>query len=488
MLYYLCDMKKYEILQFLIIFNTLFFLGKGINAQTDSLAWELDTLPNMPFRISNNAVTEAWVDGVPHIFSFAGIDSSKFSSGITNRSFRLNLEANEWDTIPPLPMTYDVIAAGASRVKDKIYVIGGYTVLPGTEISFDNVHIYDPQSNTYTAGTPIPRAIDDQVQAVWRDSLIYVVTGWSQTNNYPDVQIYDPANDEWLEGTPTPNNNFYKAFGASGTIIGDTIYYAGGTAYFTNDFFEPFRLVPYLRIGVINPDTPTEIEWSYIEDSLALGYRMAATNFEGKAMWIGGGLVSYNYNGIAYNGSGGVEATDRILTYTPQDSTLSEAFGYIPKVMDLRGVAKIADNEFVIAGGMVENQEVSDQCFAFKWATDTMAIDTMDMDTMMMDTTMMDTMEVDTMVVDTTIMGLNNLQMTSNIVFVFDRVSKQLSWESKDNVAIESLRVWTSDGQLIVAQKVKGQNKVVLGNLPKGICVVQAVDVNGKVYIYRFVN
>jgi hypothetical protein len=100
----------------------------------------------------------------------------------------------------------------------------------------------------YTSGTDLPIPTDDHVQCVWRDSLIYIITGWSNTGNIPNVQIYDPANDTVLSGTPIPNSDDYKAFGASGVIIGDTIYYAGGV----NDSWI-FTIQPRLRKGIINP-------------------------------------------------------------------------------------------------------------------------------------------------------------------------------------------------------------------------------------------
>lgn len=84
----------------------------------------------MPMAISNNAVTAATVNGVPHVFSFSGIDSTKIFSGISLKSFRYNTQTDSWDTIAPLPDTRGKIAAGASTVKNKIYIIGGYYVFP----------------------------------------------------------------------------------------------------------------------------------------------------------------------------------------------------------------------------------------------------------------------------------------------------------------------------------------------------------------------
>ena len=97
-------------------------------------------------------------------------------------------------------------------------------------------------------GAPIPVPIDDHVQAVWRDSLIYVVTGWSDTRNVPNVQIYNPTEDKWIEGTSVPTGVQFESFGTSGTILGDTIFYYGGAS-----FGFRFPVQNTLRKGVIDP-------------------------------------------------------------------------------------------------------------------------------------------------------------------------------------------------------------------------------------------
>ncbi|MCB0623666.1 MAG: hypothetical protein KDC43_07050, partial [Saprospiraceae bacterium] len=188
-------------------------------------------LAPMPEPVSNNAVTVAYVDGQPYVYSFAGIDTSKIWSGIHNKAFRYSVAADQWEAIDPLPSPEGRIAAAASTVKNKIYIIGGYRVFSsGNEISLNKVHRYDPVMNAYLFdGAPVPIPIDDHVQAVWRDSLIYVITGWSNNGNVNNVQIYNPVADAWLAGTPLPpGDDNYKVFGASGVIVGDTIYYAGG--------------------------------------------------------------------------------------------------------------------------------------------------------------------------------------------------------------------------------------------------------------------
>ncbi len=328
-------------------------------------AWTWTELDTMPKRVGNNAVVEATVNGVPHVYSFSGIDSTKLYSGIHLESFRYNTQSGVWETIAPLPDTLGKIAAGASVVNNIIYIIGGYHVFQGGgEVSSNKVHRYDPETNSYLSdGTPIPVPIDDQVQAVWRDSLIFVVTGWSNNTNVPNVQIYNPYTDTWAAGTPTTNNNNYKAFGASGMIVGDTIYYNGGAALGFN-----FPARAHLRKGVIDPQDPTQISWDIPSDNPGdAGYRMAAAVHGNRVFWIGGSGVTYNYDGIAYNGSGGVDPLARILSYDTQSQTWDEGLGAPYQVMDLRGAARIAPTQYIICGGMLPGQVVSNKTFLLEF-------------------------------------------------------------------------------------------------------------------------
>ena len=312
----------------------------------------------MPEVISNNAVVGAMVAGVPYVYSFAGIGEEKTHESIVSDAWRYNTANQTWESIPALPDDPKV-AASASVVKNKIYIVGGYHVAAnGSEVSSAKIHRYDPETNSYLSdGTDIPVPIDDQVQCVWKDSLIYVVTGWSQNTNVQDVQIYNPSTDTWAEGTSLPTSHKYRSFGSSGVILNDTIYYFGGARIASN-----FPIQANLRKGAINPDNPTEIEWSEsVLDADIVGYRMAATTDGERIYWIGGSEVTYNFDGIAYNGSGGVEPANRNLVYDPQTGKFTQDFSY-NYPMDLRGLADISDSQKYIVGGMDAGQTVSNAC------------------------------------------------------------------------------------------------------------------------------
>lgn len=322
--------------------------------------WQWTEMEAMPFATSNNAVCEAIVGGNEFVYSFGGIGTGKTYADIHLRSFKYTVSTNTWEEIDPLPDALTKIAAGASFVKDKIYILGGYHVYSnGNEISSNKVHVYNPQTDAYEPdGSPIPVPIDDHVQCVYNDSLIFVVTGWSNSGNVPNVQIYDPSFDTWQVGTSTPNDFYYTAFGASGHIIGDTIYYHGGASGGS------FGARNYLRKGFINPMDPTDITWLPFESASGInGYRSACSGDGSIVFWVGGSSVSYNYNGIAYNGSGGVAPSARIIHYKANSQQYVDEDNQPFGIMDLRGIAKLSNNRWVICGGMDSTQTVKSQTY-----------------------------------------------------------------------------------------------------------------------------
>ena len=332
------------------LFIFLFFSAQTCAAQN----WEVTAFTQLPEPISNNAVCEGFTPVGNYVYSFGGIDSTLTSNGIHLKTWRINSQTGAVDQIEDLPDTLGKIAAGASRIGNIIYVMGGYHVFQnGNELSSDKVHRFDIAQNTFIAdGASIPVPIDDHVQTVYRDSLIFVTTGWSNTGNVSNVQIYDTYNNSWQSGTPVPNNNSYKCFGASGEILGDTLYYYGGAAGFN------FNGQPKLRKGYINPNDPTQIDWS-VETVSEPVYRAAATKTINAIHWIGGSTITYNYNGLAYNGSGPVSPAQSV-TFVHPNSGIWDSETYADLPMDLRGIANSSATEKFIVGGIGSGLGVND--------------------------------------------------------------------------------------------------------------------------------
>jgi hypothetical protein len=140
-------------------------------------------------------------------------------------------------------------------------------------------------------------------------------------------------------------------FGGSGVIIGNTIYYYGGAKN------SSFAAGNTLTIGEIDPLDPNTIVWTdTILDANLFGYRSACTGIWGEAIWLGGSDITYNYNGIAYNGSGGVPPNNQVLAFS-EDMVWDATYVELP--MDLRGVAHTSLFTRYLAGGMEPNQQVS---------------------------------------------------------------------------------------------------------------------------------
>ncbi len=357
-----------------LILLTLMLGFYNLNSQVE---FTVSTLPAMPEPVANNAVVSAYCGDTLCVYSFCGIDETKEPSGIHLKAWRYNTVTEEWSQLPDVPDDSErgKIAAGASVVNNKIYLIGGYYVADNfSEESSDDVHIFDPETNQWEAdGAIIPVPIDDHIQVVWNEELIYVVTGWSDFNNVPDVQIYNPALDEWLVGTSVPNNSDYKVFGGSGDIIGNQIFYHGGVR--SSFGFFPTEEV---RKGTINPNDPTDITWEVLGDSeLGTMYRAASVAIPSAnaVYWIGGSELGYNFDGIDYNGTGGVSPLNEIRAHNLYTTDLVESVtvnytdeGTLP--MDLRGIARLTTtseeqstfpHSSIVCGGMLENQEVTDQ-------------------------------------------------------------------------------------------------------------------------------
>jgi hypothetical protein len=346
-------------------FLPLFFLILLTGCKTDTSVnrtWTVTHIGNLPEAVSNQAVSEGFVNEVPYLYSFGGIDSTRLFSGIHLRSYRIDLRTGITERIEDIPDTLGKIAAAASRINDTIYVIGGYHVFEdSSEKSSDRVHRFHISQNRFLEdGAKVPVPIDDQVQAVYKNRYIYLITGWSDTENVASVQVYDALQNRWLEGTSVPNTNSFKSFGASGSIVGDTIYYLGGASMGPN-----FPIQAVLRKGLINPKDPVDIEWTaHRLDSHIVGYRMGSFARKGKVFWIGGSNTTYNYNAMAYDGTGGVEPNRRILTFDGKNFT--EEFNKIIP-MDLRGIANIDDSLKYVAGGITDAQRSSQEIIKLEW-------------------------------------------------------------------------------------------------------------------------
>jgi N-acetylneuraminic acid mutarotase len=251
------------------------------------------------------------------------------------------------------------LAAAAAGLGDRVYLFGGYTVdAEGGEVSVADLDIYDAASDTYSKGKPFPLPVDDAVLGVWRDSLIFIVSGWSQRDNVAEVQIYDPAADAWQAATPIPGP---PVFGHAGAIVDDAIVYCDGVRV-DPERSPRFVMAEACYRGDIDPANPSRIGWrELVRHPGPARYRMAAGALPeaGLVVFAGGTDNPYNFNGIGYDGVAS-DASVSAYAYDVQRDGWIELTDLSVPTMDHRALVGAGDTLYLI-GGMNDAQRVTNR-------------------------------------------------------------------------------------------------------------------------------
>jgi N-acetylneuraminic acid mutarotase len=189
--------------------------------------------------------TDTWVDKAPmptprdnlgaavfqeKIYCFGGRNVSKDYSISINVNEVYDTETNSWETKTPMPTASSSLQA--NEVNGKIYLIGGWIESESSSVTEKSaqVEIYDPITDTWAFGSPIPTAVAGYASAVL-DGKIYIISGVARGSTYTNLtQIYDPKTDEWSFGAPIPMSVTAAAAGATtGTKAVKAIYVIGGS-------------------------------------------------------------------------------------------------------------------------------------------------------------------------------------------------------------------------------------------------------------------
>lgn len=314
--------------------------------------------------MSNNAVASYVRKDHTLIYSFMGIGHAKTYSAITTNAMVYDSRRDEWLLLPPVPGKQGRIAASAVVVAGQAYVLGGYTVdANGKETTTGDVDIYTPSVDDATQGywakgVPVPIPVDDSVAGVVEDRYIMLISGWSNDDSIANVQIYDTWHDHWRPGNVIAGR---PVFGHAGTIVNKTIIYCGG-AYKNPEYKSDKRKPKYVASdecweGKITSTGQFKIDWLQLPSHPGKAqYRMAAGQWEKKAVFTGGTDNPYNYDGVGYDGK---PSSPSPVTFAWD--TASRRWETLPAnpepTMDLRAMAPDRDG-LVIVGGMQEGQKI----------------------------------------------------------------------------------------------------------------------------------
>ena len=182
-----------------------------------------------PMPYSGGSVSTALING--KIYAAGGIINSTTT---TNQAAVYDPVANTWTSIASMPM--GVNHAAASTDGSKLYIFGGRTGGNVLSTGFNEVEIYNPSTNTWTSSTtagstlaPLPQARGGMGKAVFFNGEFYVLGGETSDPTVPNgvynrVDIYNPVTNTWRLGTPMPN----ARHGIFPVLYNGEIYIAGG--------------------------------------------------------------------------------------------------------------------------------------------------------------------------------------------------------------------------------------------------------------------
>jgi len=340
-------------------FFILFVLVGGLQAGEES------KLSPLPAPVSSNAVAISHDSGGAKIFSFMGICSKKTWDAISTSAYEMDLNSGKWTEKRPVPGVAGRLAASAVALHDQVFIFGGYVVdAQGGEATVSDLNVFVPIENRYYRGKDIAVPVDDAVVGLFRDRYIFLIGGWSTSNNdaVRNVQVYDTDKDVWMQATPIPGT---PVFGHAGAIIGDTIIYVDG-AYKNPAGASPKYVASNESwMGKIpRKGNITKIQWSKLPPHPGNAhYRIAAgAEPHGKKAdrisFSGGTDTPYNYNGIGYNGQPAEPSpvTFAFNTHTHAWETVSE--NTPDSTMDHRGLL-VTHRGLLILGGMEKGQQVT---------------------------------------------------------------------------------------------------------------------------------
>ena len=184
----------------------------------------------------------AFTEHAGRIYAFGGFtlpESGPAAWAPIDNAWEYDPATDNWKALAPMPTRRG--SPVAVTVGDKIYVMGGATIPPGSKetavhpqrphISVGAVEEYDPATNTWRQRTPMPTPRNHATAGVV-NGKVYVIGGRvgaafisAGSSNVDVVEEYDPAADAW--GSARARMPSARSAMASG-VHGARIYVTGG--------------------------------------------------------------------------------------------------------------------------------------------------------------------------------------------------------------------------------------------------------------------
>ncbi len=210
-----------------------------------------------------------------------------------NNAWEYDPATDTWKALAPLPTKRG--SAVAAVVGDKIYVIGGAALLPGSEATaltpavpqavLGTVEEYDPAANTWRARSPMPTP-RNHAAAGAVNGKIYVIGGRvgaafiGVASDISVVEEYDPSSDKW--SAPRARMPTTRSALGAGTYNG-RIYVAGG------EFQDPHMMATFRSVEAYEPASNT---WAVMPSMPVSRHGLAAGVIGNRLLLVGGDVQS----------------------------------------------------------------------------------------------------------------------------------------------------------------------------------------------------
>jgi N-acetylneuraminic acid mutarotase len=233
--------------------NKIYIIGGNASKPTQVYDPNTDTWENRTsIPTTKQALQANVVDGKIYVIGGEGLTGL----GIINPSSSNDVydpATDSWSKMASIPTP--VMGYASAVLDNKIYIIsGGNTGGPDYE-PVTQVQIFDPTTNQWTNGTPIPTGVISARACVttglFAPKRIYVIGGtltsyyrWATYAVIDLNQVYDPETDTWTNSTPMPTPRC--GFGVA--VVDDEIYAIGGVSeenyLVVNEKYTPLDFVP----------------------------------------------------------------------------------------------------------------------------------------------------------------------------------------------------------------------------------------------------
>lgn len=189
-------------------------------------------------------------------------------------------ETDTWERKADMPTKRSSLEAAV--VDGKIYLIGGLEAVSMAPPFSRLNEVYDPETDTWTAASPIPRGVYGYACAVL-DGKIYIMAGHGDDPLL--VQIYDPRIDTWSFGPPPPIMVVHAAAAATtGTWAPKRIYLIGGRINYSAD-----------GSNIVQAYNPENNSWT-MGAAMPTARYAPATAVINDTIYVIGGLETFNLN------------------------------------------------------------------------------------------------------------------------------------------------------------------------------------------------